>query len=192
MANQLAIQRRVALPKKPKAPKVKVAKAPKIPAIRKYLGMDTDYQRTLNNLNTNLGAYRTQNLNNRRALTADYNTTKNRLTDQQKLDTATQNNDFAARGMFGSGGQAKAANDLTKSYNQQFGDADVSFTRNKTSLLSDLADARRLKTQNAADARAEAIRRRAAQYGITGNPVAKPKATKKASGKKAPVKKGKK
>lgn len=149
-----------------------------VPNINKYLAMDADYQRTVNNLNTNLKSYNIKSKANQRNLTADYTTTRSRLNQQQGQDQKSEKSNFASRGLYGSGMQNADMNKLNTGYNQQKGDARVSFNRNKTSLLQDRADAGRLERQQAAEARAEAIRRRASQYSITGNPVAKPKAVK--------------
>lgn len=141
--------------------------AAKIPSIQRYLGLDTDYQRAAGNLKTNWGTYKARNQGQRRNLVTDFGTTKRRLTEQQTKDRLANTYDSAARGMFGTGLQQNEMNKLNQGYNEQFDDARVSYDRNLNQLRNDFADAERLYTQQVADARAEAIRRRAAKYGIT-------------------------
>lgn len=138
-----------------------------IPSITRYLGLDTDYQRAAGNLKTNWGTYKARNESQRKNLNTDYGTTKRRLEEQQTKDRQQNTYDAAARGMFGTGLQQNEMNKLNQSYNEQFDDSRVSYDRNLGQLRNDFADANRLYTQQVADARAEAIRRRAAKYGIT-------------------------
>lgn len=142
-------------------------KGPSIPSIQRYLGLDADYQRAAGNLKTNWGTYKARNEGQRKHLVTDYDTTKRRLTEQQTKDRLANTYDSAARGMFGTGIQQNEVNKLNQSYNEQFDDSRVSYDRNLGQLRNDFADANRLYTQQVADARAEAIRRRASKYGIT-------------------------
>lgn len=183
--NAKRISQRQAMGNKPKAAaSSNKKKGSGQPTVADYLAMDPDYLRTINNLNTNLGAYNVQNQANQRNLRTDYLETKRRLGIQQGKDQTSEKADFAARGLFGSGLQAKDYNDLAMQYSDQFNDADTSYARNLGQLKSDAADAARLKNQNAAEARAEAIRRRASQYGITGHSVPKQTSAKGTTTKK--------
>lgn len=150
-----------------KAQQAKRTAASKIPSIQRYLGIDADYQRAAGNLKTNWGTYKARNQGQRRNLVTDFDTTKRRLGEQQTKDRLTNTYDSAARGMFGTGLQQNELNKLNQTYNEQFDDSRVSYDRNLNQLRNDFADAERLYTQQVADARAEAIRRRAAKYGIT-------------------------
>lgn len=142
-------------------------KGPSIPSIQRYLGIDADYQRAAGNLKTNWGTYKARNQGQRRNLVTDIGTTKRRLNEQRNKDLKNQSYDSAARGMFGTGLQQNEANKLNMQYNEQHDDANVSYDRNLNQLRNDFADAERLYTQQVADAKAEAIRRRASKYGIT-------------------------
>lgn len=142
-------------------------KGPSIPSIQRYLGIDADYQRAAGNLKTNWGTYKARNQGQRRNLVTDFDTTKRRLTEQQTKDRLANTYDSAARGMFGTGIQQNEVNKLNQAYSEQFDDSRVSYDRNLNQLRNDFSDAERLYTQQVADAKAEAIRRRAAKYGIT-------------------------
>lgn len=137
------------------------------PNIQQYLALDVDYQNAINDLVQNLGAFKTKNIGQRGDLRQDYLTTQRRLGEEKTKTRQEMEEEAAARGMMGSGLYFKDVNDTMREFLEQSGDARTSFTRNKGQLLTDLADQRRLTQQLKQDAKLAAIRRRAAEYGIT-------------------------
>jgi len=81
---------------------------------------------------------------------------------------ANQNqlNDFASRGMLRSSGYADSLQDLTRSLTDQYTGIDQANTQFNTDLDRQLARAKDENTSASQTARAEAIMRRAAQYGF--------------------------
>ena len=77
-----------------------------------------------------------------------------------------QLNDFAARGMLQSQGYADSYNDLQRMLDQQYGQMNTNKNNFNTDLDRQLANYKAENTSNSQAARAEAIARRAAQYGL--------------------------
>jgi hypothetical protein len=151
-------------------------KAPSTPSAEVYAQRDPDYRRAIAGYRTNLANLKTQQNANKSDLNTDYATTRDRLLTGFKQNDTNQRSDFAARGMFGSGVYAKAKTDREKEETNQLNDASSSYTRNVRSINTDVANATNLERQQEGTAKAAAIRRAAAQYGLTGRPAtAKPK-----------------
>jgi hypothetical protein len=136
--------------------------------INQWLAGDDVYQQGLAGLKQNYQMFRNSNIKDRRNLKTDYSTARDRLLENQGDSQRDMQADFAARGMFGSGLYSKDYNDLNMDYQQQGADAQTSLSRNLSQLLTDLQGARRDFRQNRELLRSEAVRRRAAKYGITG------------------------
>jgi hypothetical protein len=96
----------------------------------------------------------------------DRATTLERLNEEQAENLKEMQDDFAARGLFGGAEYLKKENDFNTDYLEQKTDTRQSASRNIQQLLRDLRNARTLKDENLSQARLEAIRRRAAEFGI--------------------------
>jgi len=128
-------------------------------ALERYLA-DSDLQRT--NYNTDYNSslrdlgydeeQKTWNWNDQ--LTASGKAYQNQL------------NDFASRGMLQSQGYANAATDLERMFNQQYQQTATNKTNFMTGLDRETANYKGENTAAQQAARAEAIARRAAQYGL--------------------------
>lgn len=77
-----------------------------------------------------------------------------------------QLNDFGARGMLQSSGYADAFNELQRMLNQQYDSLSSAKTNYMTDLDNQIANYKGENTSSQQAARAEALARRAAQYGI--------------------------
>lgn len=138
----------------------------RVPSIQRYLGMDEQYQQDRNSLLTNFRNFRLQNRENRQNTQADYGKTVSRLGREQGENLQDMQGDFGARGLYGSGVYQDELNDFNLAYANQNADALSSRDKMLQQLIADLTNARTGKEQNVQQARLEAIRRRAAQYGI--------------------------
>lgn len=151
---------------KPKKPK-----KPAAPTAETYAQQDPDYRRAVAGYRTNLANLRSQRAADQADLTTDYTTTRNRLLEQNTQNDQNQRADFAARGIFGSGVYAKANADREKEATNQLNDAQSSYSRNARTISTDVANATTLERQQEGTAKAAAIRRATAQYGLTGRPA---------------------
>lgn len=139
---------------------------PAPPSLGKYLGGDSEFQAARSQLIKNFQALRTENKQNRGNLRDDYLTTKSRLATEKQKSAEDMQNDFAARGLLGSGVYADKLAEFEKNYQNQGTDATTSYRRNVNQLLTDLKDAKRLRNSSLRQAKLEAIRRRAEKYGL--------------------------
>lgn len=137
------------------------------PDLNKYLALDSDYQRTKSNLSKNLTTAGVRYGQQDKDLTGDYNLTKGRLEREQGNARTTLSNQSASQGLFGSGLYAKSRSKLDTGFAEQFNDASKSYQRNKRDIQNNWQDAKRLSSQQTQQAKADAIRRRAAKYGIS-------------------------
>jgi hypothetical protein len=141
-----------------------------------YALQDPDYRRAIAGYRTNLANMKAQTTANKNDLSQDFTTTRDRLMQSFDQSNKNQRDDFAARGIFGSGVYAKAKTDAQNEQTNQLNDANNSYTRNARQLDTDIANSTTLESQQESTAKAAAIRRAAAKYGITGRPaVAKAK-----------------
>ena len=146
---------RVAAPRKPEPPSVK-----------KFVAGDADYQASRSQLIKNFQSLRTENRKNRGNIKEDYGVTKSRIGEERAKGLEDMQNDFAARGLLGSGVYGEKLTEFEKNYQNQQTDASTSQRRNLSQLLTDLKDAKRLRNQSLKQAKLEAIRRRAEKYGL--------------------------
>jgi len=151
-----------------KAPVKKKPPAKKKPqsATQKYLAGDTTYQRQLADFNKSKAEY-TSNYNRQTGIiNRDYAESQRSLNRQGVQDRLDQQNDFAGRGILHSGVFAKALGD----YNTDFNARMKSLLTGRTDQIGDMAAQRKsflaqLQTEMA-NAREDALRRRAAKLGI--------------------------
>lgn len=146
----------------PKPPKPE----PKPPSIKKYLGTDEQYQRDRAALIKNFRNLKLTNKENRGNVKMDKRTTLSRLREEEAENLKEMEADFAARGLFGGAEYLNKEQDFKLDYLDQRADARKSASRSIQQLLRDLRNAKTLREENLAQARLEAIRRRAAEYGI--------------------------
>lgn len=157
-----ALEEEYKLPSKDK----KKGNGSKIPSIKKFLGLDTDYQSTLAALKANRNRYNSQNRTDYRQYNDDYNEATTRMEQDQKKSQELLAADYAARGMLGSGLSLKASTDQSNEFGLKRTDAETSYKRNIGQIDTDLANARAQFREDRQQARLNAIRRRAEQYGI--------------------------
>lgn len=148
------------------APRVAPPKPPPPPSIQQFLGTDADFLNTRGDLLKNFQALMAQTNKNKGDLRADFDLTNTRLNKEKAEQLQGMEADFASRGLFGSGVYQDELNDFNMMFQNQFNDAKSSYNRNLSQLMTDLADARRLKDQRVQDARLSAIRRRAEKFGL--------------------------
>jgi len=127
---------------------------------------DPVYRNTMNDLQTNFRNYLSQNTTNKNQLAQDFDLTTKRLGQDQNLAVRNQNEDYAARGLYGSGMYGQANEELLGKYADQLADAGTSNQRNAGQLVTDLGNARTLLNQQKQAARLAAVRRMAEKYGI--------------------------
>ena len=161
--------------------------APAIPTEANYLAGDATYQATLAALKKQLQNFTTDINTQRSNRKLDYDKSLKDLgyvapdpnargagPSWNWEDTLTasgranqnQLNDFAARGMLQSSGYADSFQDLTRSLMDQYTGIDQSNTQFNTDLDRQLTRAKDENTSASQAARAQAIMRRAAQYGF--------------------------
>lgn len=161
---------KVAAPKakpKPKPkPKAKPRKKKPTSKTAKYLAGDTTYQRQLSDYNRSKADYEANYKRQTGIVSRDYGQSARDLNRQGAQDRIDQQNDFAGRGILHSGVFAKALGD----YNTEFNSRYTNLQRGKTDQIGDMVAQRRsFLTQLAieqANAREDALRRRAAKLGI--------------------------
>lgn len=139
---------------------------PKPPSVGKYLKTDEQYQRDRAALIKNFKNLRLTNKENRGNVEMDRGTTISRLKEEQAENLKEMQDDFAARGLFGGAEYLAKENDFNTDYLEQRSDTRQSASRSIQQLLRDLKNAATLKDENLSQARLEAIRRRAAEFGI--------------------------
>ena len=135
--------------------------------LKKYLAGDDVFQNTRTDLRKNFQLAREATRTNERNVLADYETLVKRMQQQQGIDQRRLTDDYAARGLLGSGLSLQADELLEGNYSDQFTDAETSKNRSLAQLAQDLKSAKTLRDQQIQDARLNAIRRRAERYGIT-------------------------
>lgn len=151
---------------KPVAPAIPGPVKPIVPDINAYLAGDVDYQGQLRQFDKTLGDFNA-NLGNRRTrLTADYGQGKRDMEKQKIEDLLAIKDDFASRGILGSGLYTGRIGE----YETSFADQLANFERTYNDSLGDLTTEstqflREQELQKEAS-RQDAIRRRAQQYGL--------------------------
>lgn len=161
--------------------------APAVPTEADYLAGDSTYQATLAALKKQLQNFNSDITSQRNNRKLDYDKSLKDLgyvapdpnargagPNWNWQDTLTasgranqnQLNDFASRGMLQSSGYADSFQDLTRSLLDQYTGIDQANTQFNTDLDRQVARAKDENTSASQAARAEAIMRRAAQYGF--------------------------
>lgn len=140
------------------------------PELDKYLAGDDVFQGILASLNRNRQMNESSLAYNQGNLTTDNETIKRRLAEKETQDNRLLDDDYAARGLFGSGLFAKADTDLGQSYSNQYTDLAANFQRNLQQLLSDAEGQNALDEETLRQAQQDAITRRAQEFGIFGGP----------------------
>lgn len=150
------------------------------PTEEDYLAGDSGYQTQLSALQSALQRYIADSDFQRKNYETDYNKSLRDLgydegkkawnwTDQLTASGRgyqNQLNDFGARGMLQSSGYADAFNELQRMLNQQYDSLSGAKTNYMTDLDNQLANYKGENTSSQQAARAEALQRRAAQYGV--------------------------
>ena len=137
-----------------------------------YLAGDDIYQSILSEIQRNKELSNATYETNKANYNTDAETIKRRLGIKEVEDNALLDNDYAARGLFGSGLFAKADTDLGTSYSNQYTDLATTLQRNLQQLDTDRQSQDALDSQTQRQAEQDAITRRAQEYGIFGGPSA--------------------
>jgi hypothetical protein len=140
------------------------------PELDKYLAGDDVFQGILASLNRNRQMNEGSLSYNQSNLNTDNATIQRRLAEQEAKDNRLLDDDYAARGLFGSGLFAKADVDLGQSYASQYSDLATNLQRNLQQLLSDSEGQNALDEETLRQAQQDAIARRAQEFGIFGGP----------------------
>lgn len=148
------------------APKVAGPVKPIVPTLDQFLGGDTTYldqlrqfDRTLGDFIANLGVRKTR-------LTADYGENKRDMEQQRIEDLEAIKNDFASRGILGSGLFVDENAQYEKTYAQQLADFERQYQQSQSDLTLEDTQFRREQDLAKEAARADAARRRAEKYGL--------------------------
>lgn len=137
------------------------------PSVNKYLGGDSAYQSQLAQLTKQLEQFKAGNLEQRDYVKQDFNKAKNRMGMQRTEDQGRLQSDYASRGLVNSGLYTGAVGDYDTKYQQQLGDLSTDKQRSLADLIGSLQQYVTSNQSAEQNAKQEAIRRRAAQYGIS-------------------------
>lgn len=140
--------------------------APKVPTLDEFLTGDTAYQDQMAQFNKALSDYQAQNNAEIGQYNTNYATNKNDLGIQQTRSDEDLQNDFAARGMFVSGLQAKNRSDLLNDYSRRFSDLDTQRSQFLSDQARDLSNYSSDITLGRNKAKTDAINRRALKYQV--------------------------
>lgn len=139
---------------------------PVVPDINTFLNQDSGYQQQLRDFTNALAQFNADITRRKGILESDYGTSKKAMEDQKVKDLLALQDDYGARGVLRSGLYGKAVGD----YNTEFGNRMTDLSNKQTQALDALTqETNRYKSQQDLQqqaAREEAIRRRAAQYGV--------------------------
>lgn len=136
--------------------------------LKQFLAGDETYQSAIDSLLTDWQNYKVSNKGERRQLREDFGLSQERM-GQERLDALEQmKNDFAARGLLNSSEYMDAIGKYDTEYTQKLGDLTRDRDRNLADLLESLGLYKQNNKEERANARAEAVRRRAQQMGLTG------------------------
>lgn len=137
-----------------------------IPSIDDFLNGDSGYQQQLREFGNNLTQFLADVTRRRGTTETDYGVSKKALDDQRVQDLDNLEQDYGSRGVLRSGLYGKAVGD----YETEFGNRQSDLTRREQDALAQLTQEQGkytsqqdLQKQNA---REDAIRRRASQYGV--------------------------
>lgn len=139
---------------------------PIIPSLDEFLGGDTTYQDQLRQFDRTLGDF-VANLSTRKdRLTADYGENKRNMDQQRTKDLESILNDYASRGLMGSGLFVDENAQYEKTFAQQLADFERQFGQSQTDLTLEDTQFRREQELAKEAARQDAARRRAEKFGI--------------------------
>lgn len=140
--------------------------APAAPDLNTFLNQDSDYNNQLAQFANNLAQFMADATRRQGIMESDYGTSKKAMDDQKVIDLDNLEADYGARGVLRSGLYGKAVGD----YNTEFGNRSTDLLNKEKQGLGALDQEReRYKSQNTLSqqqAREQAIRRRAEQYGV--------------------------
>lgn len=139
---------------------------PVVPDINTFLNQDSGYQQQLRDFTNALAQFNADVTRRKGVLDSDYATSQKAMNDQKVKDLLGLQDDYGARGVLHSGLYGKAVGD----YNTEFGNRMTDLGNKETQAVDSLnQESNRFKSQQDLQnqaAREEAIRRRAAQYGV--------------------------
>jgi len=139
---------------------------PVVPDINSFLNQDAGYQQQLRDFTNALAQFNADVTRRKGILESDYGTSKKAMEDQKVKDLLSLQDDYGARGILRSGLYGKAVGD----YETEFGNRMTDLGNKQTQALDALnQEGNRFKSQQDLQqqaAREDAIRRRAAQYGV--------------------------
>jgi hypothetical protein len=139
---------------------------PVVPDVNSFLNQDSGYQQQLRDFTNALAQFNADVTRRKGVLESDYGTSKKAMEDQKVKDLLNLQDDYGARGVLTSGLYGKALGD----YNTEFGNRMTDLDNKQTQALDSLGqESNRYKSQQDLQqqaAREDAIRRRAAQYGV--------------------------
>lgn len=139
---------------------------PVVPDLNTFLNQDSGYQQQLRDFTNALAQFNADITRRKGILDSDYSTSKKAMEDQKVKDLLSLQDDYSARGLIHSGLYGKSVGD----YNTEYGNRMTDLTNKQTQASDQLnQETNRFQSQNNLQqqaAREEAIRRRAAQYGV--------------------------
>lgn len=142
------------------------AAVPAAPDLNTFLNQDSDYQNQLAQFANNLAQFMADATRRQGIIESDYGTSKKAMDDQKVIDLNNLEADYGSRGILRSGLYGKAVGD----YNTEFNNRSTDLLNKEKQGLGALDQERsRYQTQNTLQqqqAREQAIRRRADQYGV--------------------------
>ena len=152
----------------PQAPPLEVAGPIQAPDINTYIAGDTDYQTAMSGYQSELARQQVANTNQHTQYDVGYNNSKHGL-EQQKAKTL-QNlvYEFAAKNGLQSGGYSDAQGQVNNDFNAQQNALDNQRTTTFNGYDTGLQDYQAQNGVLQQNALADAVRRRAAQYGLGG------------------------
>lgn len=137
-----------------------------VPNLQKYLAGDSAYQDQLSQLMKQLEDFKTQNTGQQADVGEDFQTALNKMNLKRSQDLESLQNDFASRGLLNSGLYTNAVGDYNNDYQQNLGDLNTDKQRSLDQLLQGLQQYQQENTTARSNAKQEAIRRRAQQFGL--------------------------
>lgn len=148
------------------APPVPGPVKPIIPDINAYLAGDVDYQNQLRQFDKTLADYTADSSLRKTRTEADYGEGKRNMEKQRIEDLAAIKDDFASRGILGSGLYTGRVGEYETGYGTQLADLERQFNQSIQDLSNQNLQFNREQELAKEAARQDAIRRRAQQYGL--------------------------
>lgn len=148
------------------APPPPMPAPPPPPSIEDYLGGDTGYQQQLRGFGQNLSDFLADAARRRNDLQTNFGQAQNNMNNQKVIDMQNLEQDYGSRGMLHSGLYGKAMGDYNTEFNNRLGDLTSQENQGLGQLDQSETQLRGSQQLQEQAAREDAIRRRAAQYGI--------------------------